>query len=194
MSIRLTTVSLAVLFSFASTAQADCKSDIQDILQAMETNGPYRMEMTSSSNGTDMVMQADIILPHSMKMKTEGMEVVMTPNGVWMAQDGKLKKMPDGMKDQMQAMIRQGINLGLNAVEDAQCPGSTAFEGGTFEFYKYSTNVEFMGIKTSSKIDMYVNDDNKAEWLVVDGEAMGIKSHTKQHIIYDDSITIPDPQ
>lgn len=194
MSFRLTTVSLVVFCGFVPIAQADCKSDIQNILQAMETNGPYRMEMTSSSDGADTVMQAEIIMPHSMKMKAEGMEMVMTPNGVWMAQGGKLKKMPDGMKEQMQAMIQQGISLGLNAVEDAQCQGSTTFEGGTFDFYKYIANVEFMGIKTSSKIDMYVNDDNKAEWLVVDGEAMGVKSHTKQHIIYDDSITIADPQ
>ncbi len=194
MSFRIvsaTTLALAVLIG---TAQADCKSDIQTILKNMETSGPYRVEMDMDSAGQKTKMVGEIIMPHSMKMKADAMEMIMTPNGVWMSQGGPLQKMPDGMKEQVQGMIKQGMNLGVQAVDASECMGSTSFEGGTFDLYKYNANAEFMGIATKSKVDMYVNGDGKAEWLVIDGEAMGMKSLTKQHITYDDSITIADPQ
>jgi hypothetical protein len=194
MSFRLMSCSFIVLTSIVSAAQADCKSDIQDILKSMEASAPYRMEMTTTSGGTDTKMIAEVIMPHSMRMKGEGMEVTMTANGVWMSQGGTMNKMPNEMKDQIQGMIRQGMNAGMQAVEAAECIGSTDFEGGSFSLYKYKADAEFMGIKTTSKVDMYVNGDGKPEWLVVDGEAMGIKSLTKQHIVFDDSITIADPK
>lgn len=194
MSYRLTSLSVLALACIASSAQADCKTDIQSILKAMETSGPYRVMMDMDSAGAASTVQGEVIMPHSMRMKGEGMEMVMTPNGVWMGQGGPLKKGPPEMKDQIQAMIKQGMNMGMQAIDAPECEGSTRFEGGSFDLYKYTAKAEFMGINTTSSVEMYVNGDGKPEWLVVDGEAMGIKSLTKQHIIYDDSITIADPQ
>ena len=146
------------------------------------------------SAGTASVMNADVIMPHSMRMKGEGIDMVMTPNGVWMAQGGVLQKMPDGMKEQVQGMIKQGMNMGVQAVDKVECLGSTDFENETFTHFKYTAKADFMGINSKSSVDMYVNDQNKPVWLVVDGEAMGTKSLTRQHITYDDSIVIADPQ
>lgn len=194
MSFRLLSTSLAFIGLFSSFAQADCKSDIQGILKSMESSGPYRMEMAITSAGTESKMTAEVIMPDSMHMKGQGMEVVMTPNGVWMSQGGAMNKMPNEMKEQMQAMIRQGLNAGMQAVDATECLGATSFEGGSYNLYKYKADADFMGVKSKSNVEMYANADGKPEWLVVDGEAMGIKSLTKQHIVFDSGITIVDPK
>jgi hypothetical protein len=190
---RISLLSLALLAT-SSIAQADCKADIQSIMKSLENAGPYRVEFAIDASGTASKMAADVIMPHSMRMKGDGMEMVMTPNGVWMSQGGALQKMPNEMKDQIQGMIRQGLNLGLEAIDNAECPGTADFEGGSYTLYKYDANATFMGIASKSKVSMYVNGDDRPEWMVVDGEAMGVKSLTKQHITFDDSITIADPQ
>jgi hypothetical protein len=188
----LTTVAL---LSLTNLAQADCKSDIQGILKSLETSGPYHLEMTMVSAGTTTKMSGDIIMPHSVRMTGEGLNMVMTPNGVWMDQgSGKLMKMPDEMREQMQGMMKQGMNLGVQAVDKVECPGRADFEGSSYTLYKYEAKADFMGVNTESSVNMHVDGNNKPAWLVVDGEAMGVKSVTTQKITFDDAITIADPQ
>jgi hypothetical protein len=184
----------ATLSLISGSALADCKSDIQGYLKSMETSGPYRVEMSSVANGSTTNITVELALPHSMHMKGEGVEMLMTQNGVWMANGGSLQKMPDTMKDQMQGMIRQGMNMGVQAVDKVECLGSAEFQGGTFDLYKYEAKANFMGVDSFSKVDMYIDGSGKPAWLVVDGEAMGTKSVTTQKITFDDAITISDPQ
>ncbi len=194
MTIRITILATAAI-TLAIPAHADCKSDIQAMLKSMEASSPYHVDMTMVSGGQTSKMSADVIMPHSMSMKGEDMNMVMTPNGVWMAQGGgPLKKMPDTMKESIQDMIKQGMNLGIKAVDKVECPGNAAFEGGSYNLYKYEAKANFMGIDTFSKVSMYINGDDKPEWMVVDGEAMGIKSMTTQKLVFSDAIAIADPQ
>jgi hypothetical protein len=194
MTIRFAASTIAFVIFSATAANADCISDIQAILKSTETSPPYHVEITSTAGDSTTKMQGEVIMPHSMQIKSTEMNMVMTPNGVWMGKGEALKKMPDGMREQMQAMIKQGISLGMSAIEAPECAGSVSFEGGNFTLYKYIAKGEMMGIKSTSNVDMYVNADNRPEWMMIDGEAMGTKSQTKQHIVYDDSITIADPK
>jgi hypothetical protein len=193
MSFRLTSLSFALLIGVASTAQADCAGDIQSIMKSMETSPPYRVEISSTAADQTTIIQGEVIMPHSMHINSPEMSMIMTPNGVWMGKGEALKKMPDAMRDQMQEMIKQGISLGMKAIDDPECMGPTEFEGGNFEHFKYTATGEMMGIQSTSTVDMYVNADLRPEWMVIDGEAMGVKSLTKQHITYDSSISIADP-
>ena len=194
MNLRLASITLFAVLAATPLAKADCLTDIQAIMKAMETSGPYRVEMEIDSAGSKSRLTSDVIMPHSMHMKGEGMEMVMTPNGVWTSQGAALQRMPDGMKDQIQGMIKQGMNLGLSSIKEPECVGETEFEGESYSLFKYNSDAEFMGIKSKSSVQMYVDDGNRPVWMVVDGEAMGIKSLTKQKITYDSSITIADPQ
>jgi hypothetical protein len=163
-------------------------------MKSMEAGEPYAIDMTTVASGRTLNMSGKVIMPHSLHMKGEGMEMLMTPNGVWMSQGGPMQKMPDGMKDQIQGMIRHGMNLGLESIENEQCLGTADFEGGSFTHFAYSANTTFMGIASSAKVNMYVNAAGKPEWMLVEGEALGTKSQTKQHITFDPAITITDPQ
>jgi hypothetical protein len=193
MSKRLITATLLFIGLFSTVALADCKADIQSIMKSMETSPAYRVEITSTSSGSTTVMKGEVIMPHSMSIKSTEMSMVMTPNGVWMGKGKEMQKMPDGMRDQMQDIIKQGINFGTKAIEAEECVGATTYEGGSYVLYKYTAKGEVMGINSTSSVEMYANSDGLPEWMVIDGEAMGVKSLTKQRITYDDSITIPDP-
>jgi hypothetical protein len=194
MIIRFTAVAAGFSILGATSAFADCKTDIQTIMQSMEASPPYRVEMSVVSGDTTMKMQGEAIMPHSIHMKSDVMEMVMTPNGVWMGQGGKLQKSPAQMQEQVQSMIKQAMSMGVASVEAAECLGSTDFEDGTYDHYKYVSNTALMGIATTAKVDVYLNNDRRPVWMVIDGEAMGTKSVTTQHIVYDDSITIADPE
>jgi hypothetical protein len=194
MTLRFTASTVVLIFFSATAAYADCTADIRAILKSTETSPPYHVEITSTSGDSTTKMQGEVIMPHSMQMKSPEMNMVMTPNGVWMGKGEDLKKMPDALRDQMQAMIKQGISMGMSAIEAPECEGSVSFEGDDFTHYKYIAKGEMMGIKSTSNVDMYVNADNRPEWMMIDGEAMGTKSLTKQHIVYDDGIIIADPK
>lgn len=191
---RLCLATFTATALFATAAHADCKGDIQSILKATENSGPYRVEITTEANGAVSIMKGEVILPHSLHIKIDAIEMLMTPNGVWMSQGGVLQKMPNAMKDQVSDMIRQGMNMGAKAVAAPECLGNSDFEGGTYQHYKYDASGDFMGIATKSIVDLYVDDYGKPIWMLIDGEAMGHKSKTKQHITYDDSIVIADPK
>jgi hypothetical protein len=194
MTIRPIASALLLSLFGATAAQADCKSDIEGILFAMQTAPPYRMLLETEADGTILKMEATAILPDRMQMKGDGMNMILTPNGFWMGKDGQLQKSPPEAAVQMRDMIKQGMNLGMQAVEAPECLGQASFEGGDYTLYKYVAKGEMMGIKSTSNVQMYVNGDSRPEWMLIDGEAMGIKSQAKQKIIYDSSITIEDPK
>jgi hypothetical protein len=193
MPTRLAASTLLISLIAATSAHADCKAEVQSIMQGMEASPPYRVEIEMTSAGTTSKMQGEAILPNSIHMTSDQMEMVMTPNGVWMGKPGKMQKSPPEMAEQMKGMIKQGMNMGATGIEATECLGFTDFEGGSFEQFKYKLNTTFMGIATKAAVDLYVDDDKRPVWMVIDGEAMGTKSLTRQHITYDDSVTIADP-
>jgi hypothetical protein len=194
MPLRVAAPTFMICLLAATSAHADCKAEIDAILQTMQTAPPYRVDIETSSNGSSTKMQGKVILPDSFQMNGAGMNMILTPNGFWMGKDGQLKKSPPEAAEQMRSMMKQGMNLGLQAIEAPECVGTTSFEGADFQLYKYIAKGDFMGIKSTSSVEMYVNAKGLSEWMVIDGEAMGIKSVTKQRISYDDSVTIADPE
>jgi hypothetical protein len=193
MTLRIVTPALLFTALISTSAHADCKAEIDGILKTMQTAPPYRVEIETTSDGNTMKMQGMAILPDSIQMKGDGMNMVLTPNGFWMGKDGDLKKSPPEAAEQMRSMMKQGMNLGMQAIEAPECMGSTSFEGADYQLYKYTAKGDFMGIKSTSSVEMYVNAKGHSEWMVINGEAMGTKSVTRQHITYDDSVTIADP-
>ncbi len=194
MTIRVAAPALLFSILAATAAQADCKSEVQSIMQGMESSPPYRVEIEMTSGDTTSKMQGEAILPGSVHMTSDQMEMVMTSNGVWMGKPGKMQKSPPEMAEQMKGMIKQGMNMGVSGIEATECLGVIEFEGGTYEQFKYKLNTTFMGIATKASVELYVNEDKRPVWMIIDGEAMGTKSLTKQHITYDDSVTITDPK
>ncbi len=175
----------------ATSAHADCASDIEAIMQGMLKAGPYHMTMTSEAAGSTTKMEADVILPTSEHIKMDQMEMIILPDGTWVKHGDKWQSAPGPMGANM---IKGMLSSFKDTRTNATCGSNEDFDGHSYPVYKYDSSGEAMGIKTSSHITLYKGDNGLPARLIIDGAAMGVHSVTTQHIKYDPSITITPPK
>ena len=183
---------IAALCVSSTAACADCKSDVEAIMQAMMHAGPYHVSMTTIADGGKTTnYEADVILPTSEHMNMGQMEIVILPQGTWMKTGGTWHAAPGPMgANMLNSMTHSFKDLRSNIV----CGSTEDFDGHSYPVYKYASAGEVMGVKTSSQITLYKGANGLPAGLIVDGTAMGVHSVTTQHIKYDPSITIKAPQ
>ena len=177
----------------STPAHADCLAEIQGIMQNHMKAGPYHIAMESDMGGAKRMMEIDAIMPSSFHMKAPNMEFIMLKEGVWMNTAGKWMNMPAAMSGMMEQNIKTGIASGMKAISNVQCEGAQPIEGQTLNKYEMDSSGQAMGINVVSHITMYASDKGLPQIMMVDGEAMGHKTHAVQHITYDPSITITPP-
>lgn len=179
---------------FIVPAQADCLGDIQAIMQNHVKAGPYHVTMEADMGGMKNAMAIDVILPSSFHMKGQGMESIMLKEGTWMLMGGKWMAMPGNLSAMVEQNVKSGLETGWKGATNAQCEGAQAIEGQTLNKFELDSSSERMGFKANSHVTLYANDKGLPQIIMVDGEAMGKKSHTVQHITYDPSIKITPPK
>ncbi len=183
----------AVLLLMASNAWADCKADLNTAWNNAMHGSPYHAETKVTSAGTNIEMMGNIIPPDQIDMQTPQGRMIMTKKGVWMQQGGKWTKMPDVMRKMIGGQVSVVSDQTMKNVSNLKCLGEKEFEGKSYTAYEFDTSGTAMGIKAQSHVTLYT-EDGKIAVSVIDGEAMGQKSHTVQKITYDDSITITEPK
>ena len=174
-----------------TSAHADCKSDIDAIMQAMLKAGPYHMTMNMDSAGKINKMEADVILPASEHIIMAQMEMIILPQGAWMKRGDQWVSAPGPMGSNM---LKSMISSFKDARSNFACGTTEDFDGQSYPAYKFDSSGEAMGIKTSSHITLYKGENGLPAGMIVDGTAMGVHSVTTQHIKYDPSITIEPPK
>ena len=187
---------LAAALTVASTAaaHADCKSDLESIMQAHLKAGPYHTSMDMVSGGKTRKIETDVILPSSFHMKMPEMETIMLKQGTWMKMGGTWKAMPAAMSAMTGNMVQDAMAHGLKNASNFKCGSSAEFDGQSYPLYEFDSSGEAMGIKATSHIRLFKGSNNLPVGMIVEGEAMGVKSMTTQHIKYDPAITINPPQ
>ncbi len=184
---------IAALLAATSQAKADCMADLKSVMDAHMTSGPYHVSMVMNMGAKTMKNEADVILPSSFHMKSDKMEAIMLKSGTWMKMGGKWMAMPQ-MSGMIQGMVSQGMAQGMKNVKNLQCLGSQTYQDAQYNTFSFDSSGEAMGIKSSSHIMMYTDDNNRPTWMEIDGKAMGKASKTIQHITFDPSITINPPK
>jgi hypothetical protein len=179
---------------FAVQAKADCKSDIEAIMQAHLKAGPYHTSMDMVANGKTRKVETDVILPSSFHVKMPEMETIMLKQGTWMKMGSTWKAMPAAMSAMTGNMMQDAMAQGLKNASNFKCGSTADFDGQSYPVYEFDTSGEAMGIKATSHIQMFKGPNNLPVGMIVAGEAMGVKSVTTQHIKYDPAITINPPQ
>ena len=189
--LKLIFAATAVTLIAATSAHADCKSEVDVIMQGMMHAGPYHMTMSSDAGGKTTKMEADVILPTAEHIRMDQMEMVILPQGSWMKRGDKWMAAPGPMGANM-------LNAMMSSLKDTRsnfvCGSNESFDGQSYPVYKYDSAGDAMGIKTSSHITLYKGDNGLPAGIIVDGTAMGTHSVSTQHIKYDPSITIEPPQ
>jgi hypothetical protein len=184
----------ATMIAIATAANADCAAELQAIMQSHATAGPYHVTMEQTTADKTRKIEADVILPSSFHMKMPEMETIMLKQGTWMKMGGKWQVMPGVASGALAKAVSTGMEKGMANVKNLQCLGTQSVEGKTYKAYDFDSSGEAMGIKATSHITLYRGDNGLPAIMIVEGEAMGHKSKTVQHVTYDPAITISPPQ
>ncbi len=186
--------SSGVILLTAGLAHADCKSELDAIMQAHLKSGPYHTTMEMVSSGKTKTIETDVILPSSFHMHMPEMEVILLKQGTWMKMGGTWKSMPAAMSAMTGNMMQDALAQGLKSASNFKCGATATFDGQTYPTYEFDSAATAMGMKVSSHITLYKGPNDLPAGIVVDGTAMGVHSVTTQHIKYDPTITINPPQ
>jgi hypothetical protein len=184
----------AALAASSTTAKADCKSEIEAIMQAHMAAGPYHTTMEMVSGGTTRKIETDVIMPSSFHVKMPEMESIMLKKGTWMKMGGKWQAMPAAMSAMTGNMAQDTMAQGMKNASNFKCGSSAQFDGQSLPLYEFDSSAEAMGIKAKSHIKLFKGANNLPFGMIIEGDAMGVHSVTTQHIKYDPSITINPPQ
>jgi hypothetical protein len=191
---RRTLISFVALAAGACPAFADCNAELAGIWQAFMKAGPYHVEMQMAGpGGQGRTIQGDVDLPDKFHMIMPQGEMVKIGDNIWMNMGGAWRQMPGAAGKMMQGQMMQGMAAGLKSHANVQCLGAQTYQGKAVSAYVFDSAGNFSGIKTKSHVQLFT-DNGLPAFLVVDGEAMGHKSHTEQTITYDPSITIAPPK
>ena len=163
-------------------------------MQAHLKAGPYHTRMEMVSGGKTRNIETDVILPSSFHMKMPEMETIMLKQGTWMKMGGKWQAMPAAMSAMTGNMMQDAMAQGMKNASNFKCGTSAEFDGQSYPLYEFDSAAEAMGIKATSHIKLFKGANNLPVGMIVEGEAMGVKSVTTQHIKYDPAITINPPQ
>lgn len=191
---RRTLISLAAICAAATSALADCNAEFAGIWQGFMKAGPYHveMQMTGAGGGTG-AMQGDVIRPDKFHMTMPQGEMIMIGENVWMNMGGAWRQMPGTPGKMIKGQMSQSLDSGFKNHTNVQCLGATTYRDKAVTAYAFDSAGTFAGIKAKSHLQVYTIN-NLPAFIVVDGEAMGHKSHTEQAITYDPSITIAPPK
>jgi len=188
----------AFLLAAAAPSHAACMDDLKAMMQAHLAAGPYHVTMDMTSDQGSHKIEADVILPNSFHMVMPPMETVMVKEGTWMKMNGAWMKMPAAAASQMSGNIANSIKAGMDgnmaSIKNLQCLGAQPIEGQNLNAFSFDSSGEAMGIKASSHIMAYQDAQGRPFIMIIDGEAMGHKSKTVQHITYDPNIKITPPK
>ena len=174
-------------------ARADCKADLEAVIANTKTAGPYHQVTTITSGATTMNMQGNVILPDQFDITMPQGRMIMSKKGTWMQRDGKWMKMPDAMRKMVGNQVGMAGTQSMKNVTNLKCLGNQTYDGASYTAFDFDSSATVMGIASTSHATMYVSDGKPAV-VIVDGQAMGRKSHTVQKITYDPSLKITEPK
>ena len=156
--------------------------------------GPYHTKMEMVSGGKTRNVESDVILPSSFHVKMPEMEAIMLKQGTWMKMGATWQAMPAAMSAMTGGMAQDAMAQGMKNAANFKCGTSAEFDGKSYPIYEFDSSAAVMGVKATSHIKLFKGANDLPVGIIVDGEAMGVKSLTTQHITYDPSIKISPPQ
>ncbi len=187
---RIATLAAFAAVAFAAPAQADCLSDIKDIVNRSMTSGPYSMSIDSP----DMKMTSDVIPPGSFHSKMDiagtSQEMIIVDGKAWSNMAGQgWTAMPDSVAAQVTATVTNAAAM-TDAITAPECLGTQNVEGRDLLAFKY--DMTFMGVDSTNQ--MFVDPASGLPALMQTKATIGGQaSETKASYRYDPSITISPP-
>lgn len=187
---RIATLAAFAIIAFAAPAQADCLSDIKDVLNRSMSSGPYAMTVDSP----EMKMTSSVVPPggfHS-TIETGGLkqEMIVLDGKAWSNMAGQgWTEMPEAVAAQITTTV---LNIAAmnEQIKAAECLGTQNVEGRDLQAFKY--DLSMMGVDSTNQ--MFVDPASGLPAIMQSTATVGGQtSETKASYRYDPSITISPP-
>jgi len=187
---RIATLAAFAALAFTVPAQADCLSDIKDILNRSMASGPYAMSIDSPG----MKMTSNVVPPggfHS-TIETGGVkqEMIVLDGKAWSNMAGQgWTAMPEAVAAQIAATVLDVAAMN-DQIKAPECLGTQNVDGRDLLAFKY--DMSMMGVDSTNQL---YADPATGLPAVVETKATvgGQTSETKAVYRYDPSITISPP-
>ncbi len=184
---------LVLLFLVApGRAHADARADLMSGWQKM-LDGRLSTETVSNANGKQSTVRTRLDTIQRVHMKTDGMEIILLPEGTWMKMNGAWSKPPfdvGGMVKKMLPMTLEQAQAGVTNIRDE---GATRIDGQALRAIGFDQNTTLMGINVRSHNTVFLDPSGRIVRSEGSSEARGDKSTHVQTMHYDDSIRVTAP-
>jgi len=186
----------------APTASPLPAGDPRDaILKAMKTQmggKSYRVRQTSESSSGKTQSIVEFVPPDryhiTTNVGTNTTEMIIAGKKAYQKIGDKWLDFPVDVGSFIQALTSAASEEAGKGISDVKLVGPDVLDGVPTLVYTYNSKAKFGDIETSSSIKLWVAvSDGLPRKMIVEGEAMGIKSTTTQLIEYDPSIKIEAP-
>lgn len=175
-------------------ALAGPKEDILAAHQKMLEKGKFRITGTTTSKKNTTALWMEVEWPDRYHMRNADAEFIIVPGRTFMKQGNQWMPFPMDMSNMIRHLTPEAMRQGYEAMRDVQDLGTEDVDGRPARVYAYATSGEIMGIRSDSRVKLWIDaDSGLVVKQVVDGEAMRIPSTTEQRYEYDPSIAIRAP-
>lgn len=187
------TLALAALAYVGGPALADCKDELQAVVDKHSSFGPYRVEMTMTGADNPTSITAEVILPDRFRMTMPQGQAVIVGDKSWMNMGGTWMEIP-GLGGAITGMVKQAELVSADAATNFECSDAER-DGRAFRLIEFDASGKPMGIEATSHVKLYLDPSTGLPAVQqIDGEASGMKSTIVQTITFDSSIVIEPPQ
>lgn len=187
---RIATLAAFATLALAVPAQADCLSDIKDILNRSMASGPYAMSVDSP----EMKMTSSVVPPggfHS-TIETAGLkqEMIVLDGKAWSNMAGQgWTAMPEAVAAQITSTVLNVAAMN-EQIKAPECLGTQNVDGRDLQTFKYE--ISMMGVDSTNQLFV---DPATGLPAIVETKATvgGQTTETKAVYRYDPTITISPP-
>lgn len=173
---------VAMLLPIGTTALADPQAEVEGAFRKVMADKSYNAVITSEAKRRTTVIHMVVELPDRFHMKTEGMEVIILPDGTWMNAGGQWMRAPVNMSQMIAGYTGEAIEKGVDSIGKVEYVGEEDVQGCASKNYRYSQSGEFMGMKSSGEALVSICQSNGKPVRIVSKEQG--KSDTVT-IVYD---------
>ncbi len=155
----------------------------------------YRADMTSTDKkGRSYETKMEVRWPNQFRIRSQGSDMIILPQGTWMNAGGSWMKMPMDMSKMIQQFTPEATKASMEGLKAVRALGDAEVNGKDCKQFSYDFDAKVAGIRSSGTATIALDKESGYPVRVETvGEAMGQKSTTITNYEYDPAIRIVAP-
>lgn len=164
-------------------------------------SGPYRTKTVVTADKSTSEIVGEIVPPDKMRMTLDAggtmIEQIYIGDKGWIKNGGKWTASPGSVAAVLRQFSEEYVADMANTISDVKLAGADVVDGAPTMAFTYNMDMNKSttmkaDVKSSVKVWIRVSDGLVVK-QEIDGQAMGVKSHSVQTVQYDPTIKIEPP-